>query len=132
MTPATWIRRYVYAHPDYKRDSIITPSIAHDLLMTCQGVGDGSIPCPEILGDIRIHKIRKEDAYGRVLAGRLSGQEQTQLIQTLINRATIPRSSKVARGKLRSSSVGTEDSSSSKNPSPSRANGRSHYFVSDK
>lgn len=56
LTPATWIRQFVQAHPDYKQDSVISPSIAADLMATCQGIGDGSIPCPELLGDITIDR----------------------------------------------------------------------------
>jgi glutamate--cysteine ligase catalytic subunit len=46
------MRRFVTSHPAYKQDSVISPEIAHDLLVRCKGIGEGSIPCPEILGDI--------------------------------------------------------------------------------
>jgi hypothetical protein len=101
ITPATWIRRFVTSHPDYKQDSIITSTIAYDLMMTCQGIGDGTIPCPELLGDIQIAKVRKEDAFGHVLAGKLSSTQRIQLLQSLIDRAQIPRSRSVPRGKAR-------------------------------
>jgi glutamate--cysteine ligase catalytic subunit len=48
------MRRFVHNHPAYRQDSVIRPEIAHDLLMTCKGIGEGTIPCPEILGDITI------------------------------------------------------------------------------
>lgn len=120
LTPATWMRKFVELHPAYKHDSVISPEIAHDLMMTCQGIGEGVIPCPEILGDITIerlvilnflsygnvliflyYRVRKEDAYGQVLAGRLSQQERSKLLQTLCKRATTTRPENVARGKSR-------------------------------
>ena len=116
ITPATWIRQFVKSHPDYKNDSFISSSIAHDLLVTCQGIGEGSIACPELLGNFRIAKIRKEDAYGHVLAGKLSPTQRSELLQSLIERAHIPRSNKVPRGKSRTYS----DSFAPTPPSPSR------------
>lgn len=56
LTPATWMRQFVTSHAAYKQDSVICPEIAHDLLMTCKGIGEGSIHCPELLGDITIDR----------------------------------------------------------------------------
>jgi hypothetical protein len=56
ITPATWIRQFVQSHPVYQHDSVIRPEIAHDLLMACKGIGEGSVPCVEILGDINIDR----------------------------------------------------------------------------
>jgi glutamate--cysteine ligase catalytic subunit len=56
LTPATWMRQFVEHHPDYQHDSIITQSIAYDLMKTCHGIGIGEIPCPELLGDVRIDR----------------------------------------------------------------------------
>jgi hypothetical protein len=50
---------------------------------------------------VGVKRVRKDDAYGRVLAGRLSSEEQCRLIRTLCQRAEIPRNSQVARGKSR-------------------------------
>jgi hypothetical protein len=117
ITPATWFRRFVTSHPDYKQDSIITSTIAYDLMMTCQGIGDGTIPCPELLGDIQIAKVRKEDAFGHVLAGKLSSTQRIQLLQSLIDRAQIPRSRSVPRGKARTySESNTPDNTSARFP----------------
>ena len=54
MTPATWIRNYVTSHPSYRGDSVVTEEIAYDLMMTCKGIGEGTIACPELLGSVRI------------------------------------------------------------------------------
>ena len=56
MTPATWMRQFVTSHPDYKQDSVISPAIAHDLLLACKGIGEGTVPCPELLGNITIDR----------------------------------------------------------------------------
>lgn len=56
ITPATWIRQFVQSHPDYKHDSVIPPSTAHDLLQTCQAIGEGRLACPELLGEILIER----------------------------------------------------------------------------
>lgn len=101
MTPATWMRKFVNEHPAYRHDSIITQQIAHDLLTTCHGIGTGAILCPEILGDVVIDRVRKEDAYGSFLQGHLNVQERAALIATLVKRANQPRAAHVARGKSR-------------------------------
>jgi glutamate--cysteine ligase catalytic subunit len=101
MTPSTWMRKFVKEHPAYQHDSVITQQIAHDLLTTCHGIGTGAIPCPEILGEVVIDRVRKEDAYGSFLQGHLNSQERATLIATLVKRANQPRSAHVARGKSR-------------------------------
>lgn len=53
------MRQFVQRHPDYRQDSVITPSIAHDLLTTCHQIGIGAIPCPELLGEITIDRYRR-------------------------------------------------------------------------
>jgi glutamate--cysteine ligase catalytic subunit len=50
------MRQFVHKHPAYKHDSVITDEIAYDLMSACQGIGEGTIPCPEILGDIKIDR----------------------------------------------------------------------------
>ncbi len=104
MTPATWMRSFVMNHPDYKQDSVISHRIAYDLLTTCHQIGIGAVHCPELFGSdgsIVIDKVRKEDAYGQVLAGRITSDERTTLIETLVKRAKSPRSTEMARGKSR-------------------------------
>jgi len=152
MTPAAWIRQFVMTHPSYRQDSVVSPEIAHDLMMACKEIGEGTRPCPELLGDVVIERyvvvhghdcfhcssksyyeresiscaqithiycnlalfylfylvrIRKEDAYGTVLAGRLSVQERSALIQRLVGRAT-----KVRSGSFRTTSLSSSPRSS--------------------
>lgn len=54
MTTATWIRKFVTEHPDYKHDSVVSDSIAYDLMVACREIGEGERACPELLGDIKI------------------------------------------------------------------------------
>ncbi len=48
-----------------------------------------------------IYRVRKEDAYGQVLAGRLSQQERSKLLQTLCKRAAGSRTETAPRAKSR-------------------------------
>ena len=51
MTPAAWMRNFVRTHPDYKKDSVVSESIAFDLVHACNDIGLGKRDCPEILGE---------------------------------------------------------------------------------
>ena len=102
LTPATWMRNFVRSHPKYKKDSVISQEIAFDLMIACQAIGDGSLPCPELLGDVTVERMRKEDAYGQVLPGRLSSHERSELLSRLMTRAYNPRPSHVPRGTTKS------------------------------
>jgi hypothetical protein len=54
MTTATWIREFVQSHPDYRHDSVISDSIAYDLMIACKQIGEGERPCPELYGSAKI------------------------------------------------------------------------------
>lgn len=105
VTAAVWMRQYVQAHPAYKRDSVISQEIAHDLMQTCQKIGTGETQCPAILGAIKIEPVLREDAYGKALAGRLNSSEQSELLKTLRHRAKSHSSEFVSRGRWRVDSV---------------------------
>eukprot|EP01031_Cornospumella_fuschlensis_P029942 gene29942-36163_t len=105
LTAATWMRQFVSCHPDYKQDSVVPPSVAYDLLMRCQDIGEGKVPCPEVLGDFQIERVCKEDAYGTELAGRLTHAQRGELVKKLVLRASSPRPSYVARGKSRAGTM---------------------------
>ncbi|CAH1118764.1 unnamed protein product [Phaedon cochleariae] len=49
MTVATWMRKFVREHPEYKQDSVVTERICYDLLKTVQRIQNGE-PCTELLG----------------------------------------------------------------------------------
>lgn len=40
-TAATWIRKFVRSHPDYKKDSVITQSINYDLVKAAEKLAKG-------------------------------------------------------------------------------------------
>lgn len=54
MTTATWIREFVQNHPDYRHDSVISDTIAYDLMIACKEIGEGERPCPELYGSAKI------------------------------------------------------------------------------
>ncbi|CAD7093323.1 unnamed protein product [Hermetia illucens] len=49
LTMASWIRKEVVNHPEYKKDSIVTERINYDLLKKIKDIEEGA-PCPELLG----------------------------------------------------------------------------------
>lgn len=107
-TAATWMRNFVSNHPAYTHDSIISPEVAHDLLMACKQVGEGVLPCPDILGDIVIDRVRPQDAAGQVLEGRLNSEERRKLMKRLVKRAKKTKPDHIARGTFRSLEVDSD------------------------
>jgi len=101
ITPAKWMRNFVTSHPAYAHDSVVSSEIAHDLMMACKSIGEGSLACPELLGPIEVERIRPDNAYGTVLKGRLSSGERSILIQKLVARGGRQIPSDVPRGKSR-------------------------------
>ncbi|KAJ1812286.1 glutamate--cysteine ligase, partial [Coemansia sp. RSA 2598] len=49
-TLAAWMRVFVQSHPEYKHDSVVTPSINYDMLRTMNDIEEGRIRAPELLG----------------------------------------------------------------------------------
>merc|ERR1712194_55346 len=67
VTPAAWIRSFVRNHEDYKFDSVVTDSIAYDLMVACNDIGEGKRAAPEMLGGVTIKPISAADAYFKKL-----------------------------------------------------------------
>lgn len=63
MTGAAWQRKFVKAHPDYRADSIVPQSVAHDLMVAAHEIGVGKRECREVLGDVRVEPILPADAW---------------------------------------------------------------------
>ena len=63
MTPATWLRNFVRSHPAYKGDSVVSQEIAHDLVIACKEIGEGTRHEPDLLGETRIEPIKTDGAY---------------------------------------------------------------------
>jgi len=71
VTPATWIRTFVRNHEDYKFDSVVTDSIAYDLMVACKEIGEGKRVAPEeLLGGAEIKPISAADAYVKKLESK--------------------------------------------------------------
>jgi glutamate--cysteine ligase catalytic subunit len=70
VTPATWIRNFIRNHEDYAFDSVITDSIAYDLMVACKEIGEGARAAPELLGDVVIKPINAADAYAKKLESK--------------------------------------------------------------
>jgi len=58
QTNAQYIREFIRNHPSYKRDSKVPEDAAYDMVMQAKKIGEGLVPCPEILGPYRIPKCR--------------------------------------------------------------------------
>lgn len=50
MTPAAWQRRFAYAHPEYKHDSVMTAGMNYDLVKLIDEIERGEKSAPELLG----------------------------------------------------------------------------------
>mmetsp|Transcript_57468 Transcript_57468/g.136650 ORF Transcript_57468/g.136650 Transcript_57468/m.136650 type:complete len:687 (+) Transcript_57468:42-2102(+) len=88
LTPASWIRQFVREHPEYKKDSKLTPGIAFDLCKACDEIGRGVRACPELHGDVKIEPIANEAAYGTLLQSTTSDEARSALIRKICARAS--------------------------------------------
>jgi len=87
VTPAAWMRDYIRKHPDYKGDSVVSDSIAYDLLIACKEIGEGKLHVPELLGDIKIEEITTDGAYDAKLdSKRVQNKTLLQLLQRYTQR----------------------------------------------
>ncbi|WVR06617.1 hypothetical protein IAU60_003649 [Kwoniella sp. DSM 27419] len=50
VTPATWMRNFITAHPAYKQDSVVNDEITYDLVKAVDEIERGVRPAPELLG----------------------------------------------------------------------------------
>lgn len=50
LTTASWIRKEITEHEEYKQDSVVSERICYDLLKKAKDIQDGIRPCPELLG----------------------------------------------------------------------------------
>jgi len=103
-TPATWMRRFVAGHREYRQDSVITPGIAHDLMVACNEIGLGARRCPELLGDVVVEPVKPTGAFGTPLESTVSKDAQRSLLLKLQKRALHidgPRSKPTATMRVR-------------------------------
>lgn len=52
MTTASWIRKQVQSHPDYKHNSVVSDKVTYDLVQLMDGVTEGTVPCPDLVGSL--------------------------------------------------------------------------------
>mmetsp|Transcript_13467 Transcript_13467/g.19270 ORF Transcript_13467/g.19270 Transcript_13467/m.19270 type:complete len:967 (+) Transcript_13467:80-2980(+) len=87
ITPASWIRKFVRTHKAYKGDSVVTDEIGYDLMIACNEIGEGVRHEPELLGDMKINRIKKDDAYDVKLdAGKVQNEDLLNLLRRYSNR----------------------------------------------
>jgi len=63
---ATWMRKFVLDHPEYKKkqNSIVTDEIAYDLIVRCCQIVERKVVAPNLLGEcVRIDRV--EEKYGK-------------------------------------------------------------------
>jgi len=87
LTPASWMRKFVHEHPEYKKDSIIRPGMAVDLMTACDEIGRGVRPCKELHGDVVIAPVIKEGLYLTPLSSEPSQAARCALLRKLRSRA---------------------------------------------
>jgi len=84
VTPATWMRSFLRSHPDYANDSVVSDSMAYDLVKACNEIALGYRSCPELLGDIEIEPITRREQYEIPLFGeKLTSAERQKLLAKL-------------------------------------------------
>lgn len=75
LTPASWMRAFVTAHPAYAHDSVVPETVAHDLLQAIAALAEGRRQEPSLLGKRHVHPMRTDNAWPTPLtAPRLSRQ----------------------------------------------------------
>ncbi|CCI41029.1 unnamed protein product [Albugo candida] len=88
-TIATWMRQFVRGHPEYKKDSVVSSSIAYDLLVNCQDIGEGVKHCPDLLGDFKIEPVRGQAKYQVPLkTDGVQASMRQKLLQRYVQRRT--------------------------------------------
>lgn len=87
-TAASWMRKFVQEHKDYKQDSVVSQEIAFDLLQACNEIGLGRRACPELLGSVTIEPIVKEGIYEVPLRNeKLGTEDRASVLRKYVARA---------------------------------------------
>ena len=93
-TTARWMRDFITSHPDYRQDSVVSDSIAYDLLVACEGIGDGSRSAQDLLGpDVTIRPLDLSLAYDVPLNSvRIQGKRRKEILESYMQRSSHRRS----------------------------------------
>ncbi|KAH8053163.1 glutamate-cysteine ligase [Aureococcus anophagefferens] len=62
-TGAKWIREFVTNHPEYARDSVISPKVARDLAVAAHEVGVGARDAKALTGGVAIKPVSADGAW---------------------------------------------------------------------
>jgi glutamate--cysteine ligase catalytic subunit len=83
MTPATWMRKFITSHQDYKKDSRIPSTVAYDLMVACKDIGEGRRDCPDLLGEMKMPLVEPASCVFNHSASssESSGTQQAMLLQ---------------------------------------------------
>lgn len=52
LTTASWMRKFICSHPDYKKDSVVSEAVTYDLIRMCKDISEGNTPCLELTGTL--------------------------------------------------------------------------------
>ena len=52
MTTASYLRKFVHDHQDYKKDSVVSDLVAYDLLQHLKEISEGKVSCSELTGTL--------------------------------------------------------------------------------
>jgi glutamate--cysteine ligase catalytic subunit len=86
MTPATWMRKFITSHPDYKNDSRIPSTVAYDLMVACKDIGEGRRHCPDLLGDVKMPLVEPASTVTNQSSSSSSAGPGANKIQELLDR----------------------------------------------
>ncbi|KAG5897515.1 hypothetical protein JTB14_030012 [Gonioctena quinquepunctata] len=59
LTTASWMRKFVTEHPDYRQDSVVSEKINYDLLRTLRDIQNGTASSPLLLGPCNFSKTQQ-------------------------------------------------------------------------
>lgn len=88
MTPAAWVRQFVLTHDDYRGDSVVSDSIATDLMQACHDIGTGALKVPELHGSFPIGEVLAKDAYAVPLPGATKATKTKSTLDLMANYQT--------------------------------------------
>jgi len=115
LTPATWMRRFVMNHPEYKQDSVVSQGIAYDLMKACSDIGVGKRNEPSLHGDVVIEPLDTAHAYATQLTSNASDKARSKLLEQIRKRA------------LQEDGPGSAPSAPLRKRAHSRDRGRGHH-----
>lgn len=90
MTNASYIRKYIRDHPEYRGDSVVSEQICYDLMRTLESVSSGDLPVPEVLGRFQSEGIFAHEETTLTMMERMQ-KEFEGPEATLLHGSSMPR-----------------------------------------